>query len=195
MTVSSGTYVRSIVHDIGLALGCGAHVVKLTRTRQGEFVLRGDEEELAAIDDIKAAVETASHPGAKAAPKPQLISEEEAANGATNEEEAANAASFTSKHPALAHPSGPTTSCIPWSVFEAAIAERNAAIAVDKLGREEAAPHMTTAELEANFGAAARIARSRTDGLKTWEVELLRRFVPVPMPVVRDSKSRAAGIY
>ncbi|GAA6048158.1 hypothetical protein JCM3770_003689 [Rhodotorula araucariae] len=39
MTVSSGTYVRSIVHDLGLALGTAAHVVKLTRTRQGEFVL------------------------------------------------------------------------------------------------------------------------------------------------------------
>ncbi|GAA5849903.1 hypothetical protein JCM9279_002458 [Rhodotorula babjevae] len=39
MTVSSGTYVRSIVHDLGLALGSAAHVVKLTRTRQGEFVL------------------------------------------------------------------------------------------------------------------------------------------------------------
>lgn len=46
MTVSSGTYVRSIVHDIGLALGCGAHVVTLTRTRQGQFVLYGDEVEL-----------------------------------------------------------------------------------------------------------------------------------------------------
>ncbi|BGO89096.1 hypothetical protein NBRC10512_003841 [Rhodotorula toruloides] len=39
LTVSSGTYIRSIVHDIGLALGSVAHVVKLTRTRQGEFVL------------------------------------------------------------------------------------------------------------------------------------------------------------
>jgi len=39
MTVSSGTYVRSIVHDIGLALGSAAHVVSLTRTRQGDFAL------------------------------------------------------------------------------------------------------------------------------------------------------------
>ncbi|GAA5836884.1 hypothetical protein JCM11251_005813 [Rhodosporidiobolus azoricus] len=39
LTVSSGTYIRSIVHDIGLALGSAAHVVKLTRTRQGEFAL------------------------------------------------------------------------------------------------------------------------------------------------------------
>ena len=39
MTVSSGTYVRSIVNDIGKALSSAAHVVVLTRTRQGEFSL------------------------------------------------------------------------------------------------------------------------------------------------------------
>ncbi|ORY61162.1 pseudouridine synthase [Leucosporidium creatinivorum] len=39
LTVSSGTYVRSIIHDIATALGSSAHVVKLTRTRQGEFTL------------------------------------------------------------------------------------------------------------------------------------------------------------
>lgn len=41
MTVSSGTYVRSIVHDIGQALSSAAHVVVLTRTRQGDFSLDG----------------------------------------------------------------------------------------------------------------------------------------------------------
>lgn len=39
MTVSSGTYVRSIVHDIALALHSAAHVVVLQRTRQGDFSL------------------------------------------------------------------------------------------------------------------------------------------------------------
>lgn len=39
MTVSSGTYVRSIVHDIGQAISSAAHVVVLTRTRQGDFAL------------------------------------------------------------------------------------------------------------------------------------------------------------
>ena len=38
MTVSSGTYVRSIVHDLAIAVGSAAHVVSLTRTRQGPFV-------------------------------------------------------------------------------------------------------------------------------------------------------------
>ncbi|KAI9571348.1 pseudouridine synthase [Boletus coccyginus] len=39
MKVSGGTYVRSIVHDLGLALGSAAHVVTLTRSRQGRFTL------------------------------------------------------------------------------------------------------------------------------------------------------------
>lgn len=40
MKVSSGTYVRSIVHDLGLALESTAHVVRLQRTRQGHFDLK-----------------------------------------------------------------------------------------------------------------------------------------------------------
>ncbi|WFC99903.1 tRNA pseudouridine(55) synthase [Malassezia yamatoensis] len=39
MTVSSGTYVRSIVHDLGIACNSAAHVVRLIRTRQGAFSL------------------------------------------------------------------------------------------------------------------------------------------------------------
>ncbi|MDW7998244.1 MAG: tRNA pseudouridine(55) synthase TruB [Thermodesulfovibrio sp.] len=34
---SKGTYVRSLCNDIGEELGMGAHIVKLTRTRVGEF--------------------------------------------------------------------------------------------------------------------------------------------------------------
>jgi tRNA pseudouridine55 synthase len=37
--VSSGTYIRSIAHDIGQALGCGAHLETLRRTAHGEFTL------------------------------------------------------------------------------------------------------------------------------------------------------------
>ena len=32
-----GTYVRSIAHDLGVALGCGAHLGSLRRVRSGEF--------------------------------------------------------------------------------------------------------------------------------------------------------------
>jgi tRNA pseudouridine55 synthase len=34
---SSGTYIRSIAHDLGLAMGCGAHVEELVRTKSGPF--------------------------------------------------------------------------------------------------------------------------------------------------------------
>lgn len=37
---SSGTYVRSLAHDLGEALGCGAYLVGLRRTRSGHFTLR-----------------------------------------------------------------------------------------------------------------------------------------------------------
>jgi len=34
---SAGTYVRSLAHDLGQTLGCGAHLIALTRTAAGEF--------------------------------------------------------------------------------------------------------------------------------------------------------------
>lgn len=44
MKVSGGTYVRSIVHDLGHAVGSAAHVVTLTRSRQGRFTLEPENE-------------------------------------------------------------------------------------------------------------------------------------------------------
>jgi tRNA pseudouridine55 synthase len=37
---SSGTYVRSLAHDLGNSLGIGAHLVGLRRTKSGRFTLR-----------------------------------------------------------------------------------------------------------------------------------------------------------
>jgi tRNA pseudouridine55 synthase len=37
LTCSKGTYVRSLAADIGLALGCGAHLTTLRRTEFGDF--------------------------------------------------------------------------------------------------------------------------------------------------------------
>ncbi|KAG8832963.1 hypothetical protein FRC17_000230 [Serendipita sp. 399] len=48
MTVSSGTYVRSVVHDLGIAVGSAAHVVELTRTQQGAFTL--DEKDVGSAE-------------------------------------------------------------------------------------------------------------------------------------------------
>lgn len=36
---SAGTYIRSLAHDLGQVLGCGAHLVALTRTAAGGFAL------------------------------------------------------------------------------------------------------------------------------------------------------------
>ena len=39
LSCSSGTYVRSLAHDLGQVLGCGAHLSGLVRTAVGEFKL------------------------------------------------------------------------------------------------------------------------------------------------------------
>ena len=36
---STGTYIRSLAHDFGKALGCGGYLSSLCRTRIGEFTL------------------------------------------------------------------------------------------------------------------------------------------------------------
>ncbi len=45
---SKGTYVRSLVHDLGRALGVGAHIATLRRTASGAFTL----EDAVQIDDV-----------------------------------------------------------------------------------------------------------------------------------------------
>ena len=46
---SAGTYVRTLVHDIGASLGCGAHLRSLRRTEAGGFN-EADTVELDAVD-------------------------------------------------------------------------------------------------------------------------------------------------
>ncbi len=41
VTASAGFYVRSLAHDLGQLLGCGAHLTSLRRTRSGSFSLDG----------------------------------------------------------------------------------------------------------------------------------------------------------
>ena len=55
---SKGTYVRSIAEDLGQALGCGAHVSTLRRTRAGPFDI-ADSVTLSALEGLKAAGELA----------------------------------------------------------------------------------------------------------------------------------------
>jgi tRNA pseudouridine55 synthase len=39
--VASGTYIRSIAHEMGQLIGCGAHLQALRRTAVGEFLIDG----------------------------------------------------------------------------------------------------------------------------------------------------------
>lgn len=39
VTCSAGAYVRTLAHDVGARLGCGAHLAELRRTRVGRFTL------------------------------------------------------------------------------------------------------------------------------------------------------------
>lgn len=39
VTCSAGTYIRSLAHDLGQRLGCGAVLSRLRRTRSGEFTV------------------------------------------------------------------------------------------------------------------------------------------------------------
>jgi tRNA pseudouridine55 synthase len=47
--VSSGTYIRSVAHDIGQKLGCGAHLASLRRTVVAEFTIE-EAHPLAALE-------------------------------------------------------------------------------------------------------------------------------------------------
>jgi tRNA pseudouridine55 synthase len=49
---SSGTYIRSIANDLGQALGCGGHIVGLTRTATGPFTL-DDAHELDELQNLR----------------------------------------------------------------------------------------------------------------------------------------------
>jgi len=47
--VEAGTYIRSLIHHIGLALGVGAHMAELRRTRSGPFK---EDETLVTLHDL-----------------------------------------------------------------------------------------------------------------------------------------------
>ncbi len=49
----SGFYVRSLAHDIGRRLGCGAHLARLRRTRSGRFAI----EDAVSLDEIERGVD------------------------------------------------------------------------------------------------------------------------------------------
>ncbi|MDE3186741.1 MAG: tRNA pseudouridine(55) synthase TruB [Acidobacteriota bacterium] len=65
MSISAGGYVRSVAHELGQDLGCGAHLSSLRRTRAGAFTLADacTLEELAALaGDVEALEQRCVHP-------------------------------------------------------------------------------------------------------------------------------------
>jgi tRNA pseudouridine55 synthase len=48
VTCSGGTYIRTLAHDLGAKLGCGAHLSGLIRTQVGRFHLH----EACSLDDL-----------------------------------------------------------------------------------------------------------------------------------------------
>ena len=52
---SKGTYIRSIAHDLGVALGCYGHLIKLVRVKAGKFELNSSIklEEIENIEKIQ----------------------------------------------------------------------------------------------------------------------------------------------
>ena len=63
MRCSKGTYVRALARDLGRALGVGAHVTALRRTRSGPFSLA----EARPLDEVLAALADRRGPGGAAA--------------------------------------------------------------------------------------------------------------------------------
>ena len=62
---SPGTYVRSLAHDLGQRLGCGAHLTALRRTRSGEFRIadavapdKVSEQDLVSMDRLLSGIPT-----------------------------------------------------------------------------------------------------------------------------------------
>jgi tRNA pseudouridine55 synthase len=48
---AAGTYIRSLAHDMGAAVGCGAHLAEIVRTAVGEFTL----DQAAKLEDLERA--------------------------------------------------------------------------------------------------------------------------------------------
>jgi tRNA pseudouridine55 synthase len=67
---SAGTYLRSIAHEAGTALGCGAHLKSLRRTASGDFKI----EAARTLEELAALVEASQLPQALI-PAAQLLPE------------------------------------------------------------------------------------------------------------------------
>lgn len=79
--VGSGTYMRSLAHDLGRAMACGAHLASLRRTAAAEFVLADAHtlEEVAASAQQGSVAELLVHPRKLLPALPCVTANDEAA--------------------------------------------------------------------------------------------------------------------
>ena len=78
MRISSGGYVRSVAHEIGKDLGCGAHLSSLRRTQAGGFVVeqaRTLEQLQAVAGDMEALESLCIHPRALLPEMPAVMAD------------------------------------------------------------------------------------------------------------------------
>lgn len=61
LACSSGTYARTLAHDLGQALGCGAHLEALRRARIGPF----DVADAVSLEQLGERIEAARRPGGR----------------------------------------------------------------------------------------------------------------------------------
>jgi tRNA pseudouridine55 synthase len=81
LTVSRGAYVRTIAHDLGRALGCGAHLVGLRRVASGPFRVEDALSPARGAGHDASAFRERAHPPARALaflPRVRLTNEEAA---------------------------------------------------------------------------------------------------------------------
>ena len=80
MTISAGGYVRSIAHQLGRDLGCGAHLASLRRTQAGVFTLAEahtlDELQMIA-GNIEALEDLCMHPRSLLPAMPSVTADEQ----------------------------------------------------------------------------------------------------------------------
>lgn len=74
---ASGTYVRALARDLGVALGVGGHLTALRRTRVGPFTLDDCRtlEELAAAVETSGAADASTGPGVVTVPLDQAVAQ------------------------------------------------------------------------------------------------------------------------
>jgi tRNA pseudouridine55 synthase len=85
--ISSGGYVRSVAHELGQALGCGAHLSELRRTKAGGFAIseaRTLDELQAVAGDIKALEAMCIHPRNVLPEMPSVVADAHALNRLRN---------------------------------------------------------------------------------------------------------------